>query len=227
MNTSKWGPPGWVLDHKIASLYPINPNLEDKKKYYIFYICVRKIYPCKYCRESYTNFLNQIDINDHLDNNRDFQYFRYKIHNLVNNKLRNQGYLNTNDPTFEEVVNKYKNMTNLYVFEKSWDFIYSIIFNYKPEMYNYYKEFFDNFIVLIPGEQYKKLWENYWLDTEVKKKFEEASNDCQKLIKWLYLLQSSMYKDLGMSMQTFEDIYAKYDSWRAKCAKNTCRLPVK
>jgi hypothetical protein len=52
MMTSIWGPPLWHTLHTISFNYPVNPTKEDKINYYNFFISLKNILPCKYCRDN-------------------------------------------------------------------------------------------------------------------------------------------------------------------------------
>ena len=49
MQTVKWGKAMWVPLHAITFNYPINPTLEDKKRYSSYFRQTGHILPCKYC----------------------------------------------------------------------------------------------------------------------------------------------------------------------------------
>jgi len=109
--TKVWGPPGWLFFHCIAFGYPntidvMNPSDSEKKRFYkTFYNTIGKVFPCKYCRESYDKFILEIPIDNFLGNRRDLCYWTYLIHNKVNEKL---GVAQCDIPTFEEVINTYE-----------------------------------------------------------------------------------------------------------------------
>ena len=60
MNVNEWGPGGWTFLHTITFNYPLNPDLEDKKKYKGFFESVKKMLPCKYCRNSFEIYMKYI-----------------------------------------------------------------------------------------------------------------------------------------------------------------------
>ena len=59
MQTRVWGPAGWVFLHCIAQNYPQEPTPEQKKDYQSFFRLVGNVLPCRYCRESYQEFIKQ------------------------------------------------------------------------------------------------------------------------------------------------------------------------
>ena len=154
MDTKFWGPSGWRLLHSIVSGY--NHNTSSKQKYLHFFENLPYILPCIYCRQSLAQYYQEcpIQLSD-LDNSTALHYWLYRIHNLVNAKLRDQGLLDVADPTFSEVVAKFKGSES-YTCLQGWDFLYSIAMNY-PAQSNIitehkrqiYRIFFDTFLNLI------------------------------------------------------------------------------
>ena len=156
MNTIFWGPSGWEFLHAITAIYPVKPSLNDKILMRDFMLCICSILPCKYCRVSFTNYSNTLDIIPYLESNNLMQEWIYKMHIKVNNKLRHQGYCTTKNPELEDVKNKYiklvinkieniykqiilktikpqhamKNICN-YICNLGYNFIGSIVFNYQ------------------------------------------------------------------------------------------------
>jgi hypothetical protein len=109
--TKVWGPPGWLFLHSIAFGYPyaINPN---NPKHVIRREATRRyftdtgfILPCKYCRESYQDFIKQIPIDDNLGSRKSLTKWLYVIHNKVNDKL---GVPKCRIPSFEEHTAEYE-----------------------------------------------------------------------------------------------------------------------
>ena len=106
MQTRVWGPAGWVFLHCIAQNYPEQPNLEQREHYRSFFRLVGTVLPCRYCRESYQQFINEPDtlLDDKVMQNRTtFSKWLYNVHNKINKKL------GINDPiTFKQVTDKYE-----------------------------------------------------------------------------------------------------------------------
>jgi len=109
MQTSKWGPPVWEFLHTIAYNYPLKPKKQDMLNYKFFYEHLGQMLPCKYCRQSYQKFNRELPIDPFLDCREGVVTWIYLIHNKVNHKLRLQGYPISDDPTLEEVNEKYEN----------------------------------------------------------------------------------------------------------------------
>lgn len=108
MMTSIWGPPGWFFMHTIAQNYPekiTNENKDIMVNYKIFFENIGAVLPCKYCRESYLNYIKIFPIDNFLYSRKLITRWLYTIHNLVNNKL---GVPKCNIPTYSSVYNKYE-----------------------------------------------------------------------------------------------------------------------
>jgi len=80
----------------------------DAANYKIFYEHMANMLPCKYCRESYRRFLKKLPIDLFLDCRESLTVWIYLLHNLVNDKLRSQGYPIEDDPPIQEVHRKYE-----------------------------------------------------------------------------------------------------------------------
>ena len=105
MQTSVWGPAGWLFLHSIAQNYPLNPTESQKKEYMLFFKLTGSVLPCRYCRESYQLYISEpgTRLNDAvMDSRKTLSMWLYKIHNKVNNKLNLKG------PSFKNVWDKYE-----------------------------------------------------------------------------------------------------------------------
>lgn len=88
--TKIWGPGFWSAFHSTAFGYPIEPTEENKRDFLNFYQTIAKILPCKYCRDSYSQFIKEPELLLNLDvmkNRETLTYWTYKMHNRVNKKL--------------------------------------------------------------------------------------------------------------------------------------------
>jgi hypothetical protein len=106
MQTKVWGPAGWVFLHSIAQNYPWKPNNTQKKNYYSFFRQVGNVLPCKYCRESYKEFIKEpgTELNNRiLESRKSLIKWLYLIHNKVNKKLGVKDI-----PTLKEVFDRYE-----------------------------------------------------------------------------------------------------------------------
>jgi len=90
MQTRVWGPAGWLFLHSIAQNYPWKPTIEQKQNYLQFFKLTGNVLPCRYCRESYQDFIKEpsTELNLCVMKNRyTLVKWLYDIHNKVNKKL--------------------------------------------------------------------------------------------------------------------------------------------
>ena len=106
MQTRVWGPAGWVFLHCIAQNYPQSPTPEQKENYKSFFRLIGKVLPCKYCRDSYDDFINEQGTKleePAMKNRQTFTKWLYNIHNKVNKKLGIKDCV-----TFKQATEKYE-----------------------------------------------------------------------------------------------------------------------
>lgn len=113
MDTKIWGPPGWKYLHTLTFNYPtridLRNSLHKQLKKYIKeqFINLQYTLPCKYCRQSFKDFIKKLPIKDYLDSRADLTWWLYSIHNMVNEKLRKQEQA-LFDKELKKMVNKAK-----------------------------------------------------------------------------------------------------------------------
>ena len=97
MNTKAWGPKLWDFAFIMCRNYPetINPknntHIGLKKHYKEYFVNLKYLLPCKYCRKSYTKFLKELPLNEkYLNSRADITYWLYLIKDKVNKKLIKQ-----------------------------------------------------------------------------------------------------------------------------------------
>jgi len=104
MLTYIWGPALWHSLHIISFNYPVKPTKEQQKYYYNFFINLKNILPCKYCRENYVKNLELLPLDNKVLKNREsFSRWVYKLHELVNKHLNKKSNLK-----YEEVRDRYE-----------------------------------------------------------------------------------------------------------------------
>ena len=79
-------------------------------RYKQFFEYVKYIFPCKYCRISYTEYLEEEPID--VENRKTLTKWLWKIHNKVNEKLE----VKYNDASFENVKKRYENYKSVFLF---------------------------------------------------------------------------------------------------------------
>lgn len=109
MKTTSWGKPAWLFLHTITFNYPEiidekDPEHCERRKYTKeLFENLQYTLPCKYCRASFKDFLEELPIDKFLGCRADITRWLYDIHNKVNAKLRKQ--------EREAVENKFNELT--------------------------------------------------------------------------------------------------------------------
>lgn len=89
--TKIWGPCAWEFFHSVTFGYPLEPTKEQKQQYKNFFISTGFVLPCKYCRDSYIEFINSdpdatLKDND-LENRETLTKWAFRLHERVNKKI--------------------------------------------------------------------------------------------------------------------------------------------
>jgi hypothetical protein len=231
MDTRFWGPDGWKLLHSIAQNYPKNPNEIEKDTYAIFFQSLQHVLPCIYCRMSYTQYINELSIKNYLDNNEKLTKWIYLIHNKVNDKLRKQGLLHYDDPSYDSVYKKYEEYVSDINNGKSldipgWDFIYCIIFNYpvhhsQMELVRkyHYIIFFKYLGLVIPFKNIKNLYNAFIRKKSIDKHIETRID----IKQWGYDLERYIYNAIDIPCMSYNQRCRRIEDHRAGCKRKTCR----
>lgn len=131
MDTRFWGPSGWRLLHLITFTYdPVNT-----KKIGEFFHTLPYVLPCKFCRCSLTEYMDEDPVEDALESRKSLTKWLWRIHNKVNDKLRGQGLLQAQDPNppFNTVKKVYEERVKQGCIKmefEGWDFLFSIAENH-------------------------------------------------------------------------------------------------
>ena len=234
MDTRFWGPPAWVLLHSITYLY--DPKLINE--YELFFTTIQNILPCIYCRDSYTEYLERLPIKPFLLSGRLFEWL-YRIHNMVNNKLRQQGLITTHNPTLSEMRNKYKDITeSLNVCKMrehsvmGWNFLYCIAFVYpengtsivQTSHFSGYMIFFSLLSKLLPvSGGLRSVYNKY-----ISKHSFYAALSCRDILKkWVYDLEKIMDKNQRVECKPLNQISEIIEQYRSGCGgKKTDTQPT-
>ena len=231
MDTRFWGPDGWKLLHSIAEGFPDNPSDDIKNIYTEFFGCLKYILPCIYCRNSFAEFTEKLKIN--TTSKDTLIKWLYDIHNMVNDKLRKQGFLNDKDPDFNNIKKQYHNYvidinnTNC-VNMPGWDFIYSIVFNYPLQIYEFGEDIqsrlkgYATFLLLLKRVipfNIKSIFYDFFENIDVEECLYSSTN-----IKILiYNLEKYVKEKINCKCISFSDRCNYIDKYKAGCKKNTCR----
>ena len=105
MQTRVWGPAGWLFLHSIVQNYPWHPTQQQKNDYLAFFTQTGNVLPCRYCRESYQEYIKSSNLltMDTMKNRKTLAVWLFKLHNRINKKLGIKCHV-----TFEQVWNKYE-----------------------------------------------------------------------------------------------------------------------
>lgn len=191
MDTTFWGPDGWMLLHTITYFLPEKLNSKEQQLVKSFYENISKILPCKYCRISNQKYMKSLPIAKYYHSRDKLNLWIYLLHNKVNNKLRRQGYCIYDNPKFEDINSRYHNLKLQYVNETSKSirllicnkFIGSIIFNFPNYLTNcneqmkyqdlikLYYNFFNQLTVFsgLINSECSIILKKYLLDNDLKK----------------------------------------------------------
>ena len=98
MLTSVWGPSMWHTLHTISFNYPVKPTNIDKKNYMNFFLSLKNILPCKYCRINYVKNLKSVPLNLSVMKNRlSLSKWLYLLHEEINRMLGKKSNLSYED----------------------------------------------------------------------------------------------------------------------------------
>ena len=205
MDTRFWGPSGWQLFHLIAFTSPNAREVLDDMK---------DVLPCKYCRASTQQF-----VKDHPPQG-DLGKWLYKIHNMVNNKLRTQcaedpKVINPGpDPEYDEVKKRYLAMKPTAV--PGRDFLMAVSYNYpatpEPSDMSTQREFLKHLREAYPFEELR----------EVFKSYPEPSLQSQRAYtRWMYGLLKLMSEKVGSDIRSYRGYMSHLAFYKSSCKKKT------
>ena len=104
MLTTIWGPPMWHSLHTISFNYPVKPTKEDKINYYNYFNSLKKILPCKYCRDNLSLNYKKLPFSKKVFKDREtLSKFVYDLHEMVNKRLGKKSNL-----TYSQVRERYE-----------------------------------------------------------------------------------------------------------------------
>ena len=131
MDTRFWGPSGWRLLHLITFTYEPSQAAKVGK----FFETLPYVLPCKFCRCSLTEYMDEDPVQDSLASRKALSKWLWRIHNKVNDKLRGQGLATAQDPNppFEAVKKVYEERISagcIHTEFEGWDFLFSIAENH-------------------------------------------------------------------------------------------------
>jgi len=247
MDTKFWGPSGWRLLHLITFGY--TPKQKESVKH--LFESLPYVLPCKFCRASLQEYIDADPVEDALRSKVTLSKWLWRIHNKVNDKLREQGLLDMPNSSFEDVKKMYeKRMEDVGEME-GWDFLFSIAESHPycrlskqstpmkgcPEVVPLHSSISqkNKWNVLTCDEKmikYKKFWRSIedslpfdeWRKGWKACKFNmDAFDTRMNILRELWRFRSCMTAENG----TFDGMCKKLADHRSGCSKNphakTCR----
>jgi hypothetical protein len=176
---------------------------------------MHEILPCKFCRESTTQFVTEHPLKDNP------AVWLYDIHNLVNNKLRTQCKDDPNvinpgeNPSFEEVKSYYLKLKPTEI--PGRDFLFSIAVNYpdKPEESDIVKQrvFIEKLSVLFPFHSFQRYLKQHPVTLQNKKAY----------MKWMYGLFQFLAPKFHTTLPSFKGYVMRGMYYKSGCEKKTYR----
>jgi hypothetical protein len=98
MLTSVWGPSLWHSLHTISFNYPVKPSITEKKNYFDFFMSLKNVLPCGYCRKNYVKNIKTIPLNMTTMKNRNtLSKWLYNLHEEINKMLGKKSNLSYED----------------------------------------------------------------------------------------------------------------------------------
>jgi len=122
MDTRYWGPSAWRLLHLIS--FTAKPS--NARKVSAFFWTIPYILPCKFCRESFSEYLEADPIPSTAV---DLPKWLWRMHKRVNAKLRLQGQAIDADPSFAAVEKIYTERLEMGCTRtnfEGWEFLFSV-----------------------------------------------------------------------------------------------------
>jgi hypothetical protein len=187
MDTKFWGPSGWELLHLITFE---KGSLQKKKQ---LFKVLNKVLPCKYCRESTTQFMKELPLKNNL------ALWLYDLHKMVNQKLIDQNLHVEPNPGFSQVVKKYKEKLRSPGIPGK-EFLLSIALNFDSKTHDIkaHEQFWDALKDLYPKHKFEAPRINQYY-------FEDV---------WKIL------HDMGYE-KSYEETLAYISKFKSKCSKKT------
>lgn len=213
MDTRFWGPSGWQLLHLIAEGSPTPDHTLT---------FMSRILPCKFCRESTSNF-----IADHpLAKGADAGHWLYEIHRMVNHKLKLQAdkdpsvILPEPDPTYQDVHEKYADLLKKPPHGvPGRDFLFAIAYNFpeKPELddINTQQGFLHSLTKTYPFPKLRKVVARYISSHTIDLQSRTA------YLHWMYGLLRHLSEKTNSSIRSFKGYAHHVAYYKSGCSKAT------
>lgn len=202
-DTRYFGPSAWQLFHLIAFF---SPHPQE------FLLNIKDILPCKFCRESTTEFVGNMPVCENPAR------WLYDLHNMVNAKLRGQAKDDPAvidpgpDPSFEEVKLRYEEMKPNAV--PGRDFLFVVAANYDPENKVIHETFWKRLAEVYPFEEFRAIVQRYGPPN---------LNNRSSYMRWTYGLLAKLSKKARAPILTFNGYSQQVAFYKSGCEKKTYR----
>ena len=98
MLTYVWGPPLWHALHTISFNYPVDPTEKEKREYRKWFLGLKHVLPCRYCRENLTKNMKALPLTmERMKNRGTFSKYVYELHEHINTMLGKKSGLSYGD----------------------------------------------------------------------------------------------------------------------------------
>lgn len=246
MDTRFWGPSAWRLLHLQA--FALSEGILKKTNVYKKFLQeLPFILPCKYCRESLIQYYKEIPLleawnNQKSDSDNDsrshskstsdseaISKWLYKIHNKVNEKLREQNLTmrttSCEDPTYEEVRQKYINWLYdplLEINVLGFDFLKSIAYTTPKSSdprFHHIVTWWSVYSETLPFPH----WQTQWQLAVKQEGNVPLIKGKRATLGWLYRIQAIVNEN-AIPEQNYEEFTREAIAFSSKCNKGkTCR----
>jgi hypothetical protein len=136
MNPTIWGPGLWRILSDVAyhSDLAHSTNKTHHEKVVQFFRSLQYLLPCRYCRDSYSSYINTLPPHKHVSKRQALGWV-FTIHELVNDKLRK-----TERLSWELYVQRMATWTRASSVADVWDFCFIVGINMKTTVSSAVKE---------------------------------------------------------------------------------------
>jgi hypothetical protein len=231
MDTRFWGPSGWQLYHLVAQTYPDTPDAQTARKYEQFFLAMKDILPCRFCRESTTKFMDELPLHPALKSKDCLVKWMYDLHNMVNHKLRSQCQEDPKivcpppDPTIQTLKDVYEELlSSKPSVPPGLDFLFCVAYNYKTnsssDTVQAYYQTFINLIDLYPFAELRAIIKQHIHHHMVY----SALKTRETFVRWWYNLAKKLCNKTGFEIGSFRGTLQKYGKYKSGCTRGkTCR----
>lgn len=215
----------------VAYTYPDHPDPLTRKKYEQFFVAMKMVLPCRFCRESTTQYMEELPLRPALESRETLTKWVYDLHNKVNAKLRGQCKEDPRvicpppDPSIEKVHEVYQALVSSVVdAPPGLDFLFCVAYNYAntatSETVQAYHQTFMNLVDLYPSEPLRRIYREY-VD---KHMVYPALKTRETFFRWWYSLAKKLCAATGMPIGTYRGTLQKYGRYKSGCNRGkTCR----